>query len=331
MPNALVSNIKQTFSTERLRYIAACLWQEIAGLAEDYWKDGHWEKADENDDLGDTASHSPSGKTSLKDRLKHSPFAPKTIKGVWHAEPGEISEKIWGDGFVTPGDEYVAARLIRPLGLNKDMNLLDLSAGLGGRLRKVTEEFGIYISGLEPDPQIAERGMMQSIAMGQGKHVTVAPYDPKNLVVDRNYDCVMMRETLYRVPDKNAFIKSIGEACKPRAQVSFTDYIVDPENRDKPAIIAWRAFEKNADPVGLVEMTTLWAKIGIELRVHDDMTDYYREEVKKGLARFAQFMASGVTPDKETKLAIQKRITTWALRMAAIDQGMRFYRFYGLR
>ena len=42
-------------------------------------------------------------------------------------------------------------------------------------------------------------------------------------------------------------------------------------------------------------------------------------------------MASGVKPDEETRKAIDKRITTWAHRMAAIEQGMRFYRFYGLR
>jgi hypothetical protein len=89
--------------------------------------------------------------------------------------------------------------------------------------------------------------------------------------------------------------------------------------------------ESGADPAGLVEMAELWAKAGVNLRVHDDQTEYYRKEVMSGLSQFAKFMASGVKPDAATKKAIDKRITTWAHRVAAIDAGMKFYRFYGLR
>jgi hypothetical protein len=98
-----------------------------------------------------------------------------------------------------------------------------------------------------------------------------------------------------------------------------------------PAILAWRAFEKDAAPLSLVEMAELWAKAGIPLRVHDDQTKIYKKEVKEGMIRFARFMASGVKPDPATCKSIEKRITTWARRMAAMEQGLQFYRFYGLR
>jgi hypothetical protein len=64
--------------------------------------------------------------------------------------------------------------------LNKDMRILDLSADLGGRIRKTIEEFGVYITGLEPDPQIAERGMQISVKEGKGKHAVISRYDPNN-------------------------------------------------------------------------------------------------------------------------------------------------------
>jgi SAM-dependent methyltransferase len=217
------------------------------------------------------------------------------------------------------------------MGLTKEKSLLDLSAGLGGRMRKIVNAFGLYVNGREPDPEIAARGMALSVAAGRGKRAEIAPYDPMNLIEERSYDCVIGRETIYRVADKEKFIKSIVACCKPEAQISFTDYIVNPEVHTAPAILAWRAYEKGANPAGLVEMAEIWAKAGISLRVHDDQTDYYKQEVKKGLLRFAGFMASGIKPDAPTKKAIEKRITTWAHRMAAIEQGMKFYRFYGLR
>jgi SAM-dependent methyltransferase len=211
------------------------------------------------------------------------------------------------------------------------MTMLDLAAGLGTRMRRLSEEFGISINGLEPDPDLAARGMALSVKAGVGKRNAITAYDPVNLVEKNKYDCVLSRETLYRVADRTKFIASIVACCKPKAQVSFTDYIVNPESKDKPAILAWRAFEKDADPIGLVEMAELWAKAGISLNVLDDETEYYKKEIKRGLLRFAEFMASGVKPDAETKKAIEKRIIIWAHRMAAMEQGMRFFRFYGQR
>ena len=173
--------------------------------------------------------------------------------------------------------------------------------------------------------------MALSVAAGLGKRGPITPYDPMNLVEKQHHNCVMLRETIYRVADKEKFIKSIVGCFKRDAQISFTDYIVNPESQGHPAIRAWLEFETGANPVGLVEMAELWAKAGISLRVHDDQTDYYKKEVKQGMLRFAQFMGSGIKPDAETRNTIEKRLTLWAHRMAALENGMQFYRFYGLR
>ncbi len=329
-----LKNIPSWPVARKSRWALAALQQEIVGVAQDFWKDGCWEKSAplSGGAQQERFEAEPVQGYSLGAKTKESSYeVSKTQDGYWCAAPGEISERMWGKGSVSPADDYISELLIRPLGITKDMSLLDLSAGLGRRMRRTTDEFGVYINGREPDPEIAVRGMALSVAAGRSKKAAIAAYDPMNLIESRSYDCILARETIYRAVDKGTFVKSIVACCKPKAQISFTDYIVNPESRDQPAIRAWRLFEQGATPVGLVEMAELWAKAGISLRVHDDQTDYYKKEVKRGLMRFAEFMASGVKPDEETRKAIDKRITTWAHRMAAIEQGMRFYRFYGLR
>ncbi len=312
------------------------LGRDLSGLAADFWKDGPWPwKQAANSSMAPAA---PINAEVLSELTPQQNYAnaqavsePVETQSLWHAQPGEISEKMWGDGHVNPADEYVAERLIRPLGLTKDMSLLDLSAGLGGRVRKVVEEFGVYITGYEPDPEIAARGMQLSIAAGMSKHAAIAAYDPANLTVSRSYDCVIMRETIYRMKDKLRFAASIAGCTKKKAQLSFTDYIINPEHRDQPAIQAYCAHEKNIAPLGVVEMAELWAKVGFNIRVSDDQTDYYTKEVMRGLHRFSRLLASSVKPDEETRISIEKRVERWAYRMAAFEQGMRFYRFYGLK
>jgi cyclopropane fatty-acyl-phospholipid synthase-like methyltransferase len=326
MPNALLAQIgRLTPLAQRARGAGTFLRREIVGLAQDFWKDGDGRIPMANDDRGNDGGAGFSRTTTSQ------ASAPIDMTRLWHAQPGEISEKMWGPGCVTPCDHYLSETLIRPLAMNKDMSLLDLSAGLGMRLRKTAEEYKVYITGLEPDPEIAARGMAMSKAMGLGKKAAIEHYDPAHLKISRKFDCVVARETLYRAPDTPKFIATIVDCCKPKAQVSFTDYIVNSEARDQAAIAAWRAFETGANPMGLVEMAEAWAKAGISLRMHEDLTDMYKKEVKAGLVRFVAFITSGVKPDAQTKKAIEKRIMTWAHRMAALEQGMKFYRFYGVR
>lgn len=295
------------------------------GLAQDFWKDGT------NNPLKSfkMARMSPVVKVATK---------PKTIQersqqvqgaSFWHAEPGEISEKMWGTGSVTPCDNAIIEAMITPLGLNKDMALLDLSAGLGGRLHQTSEKYGVYITGLEPDPFIAARGMEISRRAGKGKRCPIEHYDPNNFSFTKKFDCILARETFYRVDDKNKLFAAIGDCTKPKAQIAYTDYIVDPEHRNQPAIVKWKSFEKGSNPLSLIETAEAWAKVGFTIRVHDDMTALYKKEATAGVTRLAAFLATGVKPDMETKKAILKRVETWMHRLAAMDQGMKFYRFYG--
>jgi hypothetical protein len=198
-------------------------------------------------------------------------------------------------------------------------------------MRRTTEEFNVYVTGLEPDPQIAARGMAMSIRAGKSKRDAISAYEPESFSVEHHYDCIMARETFYRVADRKKFFADLAACAKAGAQISFTDYIVNPEDREKPAIKAWMAREQGANPASLVEMAEEWAKAGFDLRVHDDQTDFYTKEVAAGLKRLAIFLVHGHKPDAETKAALRRRLDIWMHRLGAFKQGMKFYRFYGAK
>jgi SAM-dependent methyltransferase len=321
MLNPLSNFVERHLGAKRLKQFAF-------GLAADFWKDGDANPFAFGSSREGFSSHTSPPVRSPASRAEQKK---KAQQKVWHAAPGEISEKMFGTGYVTPGDAVITEAMIRPLGLTGAMNVLDLSAGLGGRMRKTTEETGAYVTGLEPDKEIALRGMELSIKAGKGKHAPVAHYDPVLFTVSRMYDCVLARETFYRVTDKDAFFKSISACVKAKGQLVFTDYIINPEHRKEPAIVAWQVQEKNASPLGLVEMAEAWAKVDFGLRINEDMSDFYKQEVLTGLKRLAIFLSSSNPPDPETKKSLQRRIEIWTHRLASMEQGMKFYRFYGTK
>jgi SAM-dependent methyltransferase len=319
-----VADLTKKFLSPNMARIALI---QVRGLAADFWKDGpenplvRRESANVKKTKNKSSQLKPTSSTASRPQSNNNK--------MWSAAPAEISERMWGDGFVTPGGAYISDLMTKPLGLTKDMSVLDLSAGLGGRIRRIANEYGCYVTGYEPDPEVAKRGMEISQRLGQAKHAGIEAYDPEKIEIRRMYDCVIARETFYRIQDKPTAMKLIAASLKARGHLVFTDYLVNPEDDEKPAIIAWKASEILARPLGLQNMVAAWQKVGIKMRVQEDMSDFYKKEVAKGLQRLAIFLGSGVSPDPATKLALERRIRLWAHRVSAMEQGMKFYRFYG--
>jgi len=67
---------------------------------------------------------------------------------LWSATRLDVAEKLWGEGFVSPGSEDYLPTLVKPLGLNPAMSVLDLGAGLGGTTRLMAKQFGAWVSAI---------------------------------------------------------------------------------------------------------------------------------------------------------------------------------------
>lgn len=312
--------------------------QFVCGLAADFWKD---------------APYDPAAFGKLPPRLNHwlaklcgaagapttSGPTPGTLKKaaveqphsrlLWHAEAGAIAEKLWGEERVQPASDELLDMMIAPLGLKPAMQVLDLTAGLGGAMRKIAAQHKITIKGLEADKALVQRGL-EIAKTKKSKDGPISGYDPQTFAMPAEYDCVMARDLFYRIADRDKFFAALAACLKPQGQIVFTDLIVDPENKEKPAVLAWQK-QENASPLGVISMAEAWAKCGFSLRVSEDQTAFYKKEVLAGLKRFAIFLGQGQKPDAETKKAILAEIEIWVHRMAALEQGMKFYRFHAVR
>lgn len=302
----------------------------VIGIAQDFWKDG-----------GRTgqASTAPTGKlTKLRKRIlgklsddqQNANASEAIINGRWKADSIKVKEKIWGPGNVLPINEELRDKLVKPLGLTKGMSALDLVAGLGDLARRVATDYGTYVTGLESDPEIAERGMKISTGMGLAKHAEIEAYDPKSYKPTRHYDCIIMRELFFRVPDKAIFLKTVLSSLKENGQIAFTDYCLESKDRTNESVAAWLKRESGASPVAMEDLAKVLGKMGLDVRTHEDLTDLYLKEITKGLAKLAQFIAQH-PPVQETKPLVLKEIEKWAHRAAALQHGLKFYRFYAIR
>ena len=262
-------------------------------------------------------------------KTPRAPGAPR----IWDADRLSAVELIWGKGFIWPGGAEHALWLVKPTALDPAMQVLDLSAGLGGADRAMVDEFGIWITGLEASKELAEAGMEQSTMAGMAKKAPIAHFDPESVdLPEGKYDRVFARETFYRVRFKEQLFEAVRETLKDGGEFLLTDYVLRKEGGKSEAIDRWIDGER--DPVypwSVEKYEEMFQELNLELRVTEDMTETHRELVLGGWHRFVRALSAAKMPPPVLLSAVEEA-ELWAHRVAALESGdVALYRFVALK
>ena len=254
---------------------------------------------------------------------------------MWVPARIEAAQLVWGKGFVVPGDEAYLFNLVNVANLKPDMSILDLSAGLGGAARLLSERFGLWISAFDISPELAQIGMEQSKMAGMTKKVPVDFFDPaKPEWAEKKFDFIFARESFFQIPKKEGTLLAMAKSLKPEGQCLTTDLVLREKDLKSKAVDEWIASEPQ--PVHLwtvARYRELFEKLNLptSLSPHDLTQDYCALIVnawRKAQAKIANGQKSGKF-DTETLECLAKEADRWAKRTAALQSGdLQVYRFY---
>lgn len=243
----------------------------------------------------------------------------------------EIIQAMWGEGFSAPTNTEILINMAKPLMLDPQKSVLDLSAGLGGGARLLAKQFKTYVNGFERDEELAKAGMGLSNLTGHGRNATIAHYDPLQFEYPKKADVIIGRELLYTIENKDGFIQKIVAHLKPRGQLLLTDFTCDPDFLNRPPVSLMIAAEPyGAYMVSAKTMAAMLEKHGFDVRVNEDISQPYSRTVLLGLSRMAKFL-DGKKLNRETKTLIGSLVDLWAKRLAAIDLAVQNTRFYAIK
>ena len=239
-------------------------------------------------------------------------------------EPSRVSlvQKVWGEGFITPGGRNHIKDMITVFGLDPAMGVLDLGAGLGGAGRLMCGEFGVWVTGFEVDADLAEAGLALSVKAGMGEKAPVQVFDPETFAhKQHSIDCVFSKEFLFSVADKNKLLKAIEDLLKPKGQFMFIDFVLAESNLRSPVLETWIENEPDRPrPWSVEDYEVGLATVKLDVRVTEDITKAYRAMVIKGWADYTEATQEGGV-DLETAPALVEEVELWTRRIQAIDSG----------
>lgn len=248
----------------------------------------------------------------------------------WEPSRVDLVQKVWGEGFVSPGGRKYTSDIVTSFGLDPAMSVLDLGSGLGGSARAMCEKFGVWVTGLEIDEDLVEAGMALSVMAGMGEKVPVQLFDPATFEHKHaSVDCVFSKEFLFAVQDKNKFLKVIEDMLKPKGQFLFTDFVLAEPQLRSPTLENWMENEPlKPRPWAVEDYEVGLVGAKLEVRVSEDITKDYRAMVIKGWSDYAGSAESGGV-GKESAPALVEEVELWTRRIQAIDSGdLKVYRIH---
>ncbi|HYC01977.1 MAG TPA: methyltransferase domain-containing protein [Azospirillaceae bacterium] len=252
-------------------------------------------------------------------------------KPLWTATRIGVVEKIWGDGFATPGGDEHIPTLVKPFGLNPAMSVLDIGAGLGGSTRAMAKQFGAWVTGLEGNPTLAEAGMFRSHKSGQARQAPVQLFEPEKFAWPKRVDCVFAKECFFTVRNKDGMIDGVERCMKPRGQLLFTDYVIDkavPRGRNYDSWLSHEPVEPQPWEVG--QYVSALEQRRLDIRIAEDISDMHKSLILNAIQGLVQHLEQH-SMDNETKVAVVEEVELWARRVAALESGLRVYRFYAMK
>jgi hypothetical protein len=229
----------------------------------------------------------------------------------WPRERVAMIQRIWSEGFNSPGGGFHILDLVKPLDLSASRHLLHFGAGLGGPARLLDETFDVHVKGWEPNPELAAAG---------GPEVQL--YDPETVASqDDDFDFVFSKEALFKMADKDGLFEVLKGKLAERGQMILTDYVLAEEGGDDQAVQAWlgaepvaRFPETEADHLARLE------KFGLEVRSNEDITDTHSQLVLRGWEYFLESLAEE-KPEPAQRALLRNELEVWARRMQLMEAG----------
>jgi len=233
-----------------------------------------------------------------------------------------VSQLLWGEGNATPGGTTRTMEMIGAFGVGKQVNVLNIGAGLGGAARAIAAEFDAWVTGFEQDAHLAAAAAEQSEKAGLGKRADIKHAALGDVDLRANvFDCAFSREALYAAEGREELISTIQQALKPRCPILFTDYFITEGREDDPAASRWIAAEPDeVHPWTVEQAQQMLQQSNFELRVAEDVTAAYREDIFAGWAAFVEAKEGKGIPEHLLNEVLSMD-ELWAGRVAALDSG----------
>lgn len=236
----------------------------------------------------------------------------------------EIIQTLWGEGCSLPGGPDYTTDLIASAKPKKNMEIADLTAGLGAGVRAMAANLNVTVHGFDRDEELALAGHALSAKEGVETGASIQPANINHLqdsLEPKSYHIICARDLFHSIPDRRNALTVIGEALKPDGSLVFTDFVLKNREKENEALVAWRKSEPLKPlPSSVEEYRELLSELRYTVKGFDNVSDAYIQAIQTGWMNMVNHLKSGnFSRDYVNKLMEEGQV--WLNRSRALETG----------
>ena len=231
-------------------------------------------------------------------------------------------ERLWGDGYLSPGGEAEVRRVLKGLDL-AGLTVVDIGCGSGGITVALARDFGAArVIGLDVERPVCERARQRAAEARLSKRVEIRQVAPGPMPLpDGSVDVVFSKDSIVHIADKEALARDVFRVLKPGGTFAASDWLIGHDGTPSPDMIAYlRAEDLDFGKASPARYTAALEAAGFHDICLTNRNPWYREVARHELARLegperAEFEAL-LSPED-----VLRQIHTWKAMIVVLDTG----------
>ena len=145
----------------------------------------------------------------------------------YHDQMIGMLERVWGDGWLSPGGPEEVARLLAGLDI-RGKSVLDIGCGAGGidTLLAATHGAG-YVTGIDVEDTVLAHARERAEKAGLSAQIGLVKVVPGPLPFPPStFDIVFSKDSIVHIPDKHALMRDVFRVLKPGGWFAASDWLI---------------------------------------------------------------------------------------------------------
>jgi SAM-dependent methyltransferase len=248
---------------------------------------------------------------------------PEHMSGeLYHDNLIGILERIWGDGWLSPGGPDEIARLFDGLSI-KGKTVLDIGCGAGGVDLLLVETHGAdYVCGIDVEDTVLATARQRAAKAGLRDRIGVMKVVPGPLPFPpQSFDVVFSKDSIIHIPDKQGLMLDVYRVLKPGGVFAASDWLIGHDHEPSPEMKAYIASEGlDFGMASPSQYRDAMEKAGFKDIAINSRNAWYRERARQELAMltgpiYAEACAS------LGKDFVDHNVETWKKMIPVLDSG----------
>ena len=204
----------------------------------------------------------------------------------YHPRLIAILERIWGDGWLSPGGPGEVARLLEGMDIG-GRSVLDIGSGAGGVDVCLVREHGAgYVTGIDVEDTVLTHARQVVEKAGLSDRIGLVKVVPGPLPFPPStFDIVFSKDSIVHIPEKHALMRDVYRVLKPGGWFVASDWLIGHDGEPSPTMKAYIASEGldfgMASPARYADAMQAAGFENVETRSRNA---WYRERAKQELA-----------------------------------------------